>query len=402
MMTVAERVFKYHEGRDPERLAIKYKLISASPTAFFRGTADLFYEDLLADTAAMPKSPLAWVTGDAHMENFGVYKGDNRLVYFDFNDFDEAALAPAHYDALRMLTGIYLTADSLLAERFLAEYTIELSDGKPRWVERATARDAVRDLVYLLKGRSRKQLLRKHTTLVGKTRKIAIDGDGALPLEPGDWERLQQFVHGFGAQVGRQAFFSLHSAARRVIGNGSLGVKRYILLVEGKGSPDNNFLLDLKEARPSVIGNQPTWLNQAERIVTIQRRVQAIAPAFLHAVDLDDESYVLRELVPGEDRVRLEQYRNQPIRLEQLAVTEANVMAWAQLRASGRQGSASADDLIAFGRDHSWQRPLLAYARDYAERVKKDQIEFAKELAAGVPQKKPKAAKVAKSARRKK
>ncbi len=401
-MTVAERIFKYNEGRDAERLAMKYRSIAATATAFFRGTAHLFYEDLTAEAASIPKSPAAWICGDAHLENFGVYKGDNRLVYFDFNDFDEAALAPAHYEILRMLTGIHLSADGLLAERFLAEYAIELNEGKPRWVERATARDAVKDLVYSLKGRTRKQLLKRHTTLGGKTRQISINGDGALPLEPGDWERLQRFVHSFGEQVGRKAFFNLLSAARRVAGTGSLGVKRYILLVEGKGSPDNNFLLDLKQARPSVIGDQPVWHSQAERIVTIQRRVQAIAPAFLHAVDVDDESYVLRELVPGEDRVRLEAYVNRPAALEQLVVTEANVMAWGQLRASGRQGAAIADELIAFGRDTSWRQKMLAYARDYAERVKRDQSEFAKELAGAVPEKTQKVAKVAKSVRRKK
>ena len=64
-----------------------------SAFAFLRATCHLFYEDL-------PKSPLlrkvppVWACGDLHLENFGSYKGDNRLVYFDLNDFDEALLAP--------------------------------------------------------------------------------------------------------------------------------------------------------------------------------------------------------------------------------------------------------------------------------------------------------------------
>ena len=76
-------------------------------------------------------------------------------------------------------------------------------------------------------------------------------------------------------------------------------------------------------------------------------------------------------------------------------------MAWAQLRSSGRQGSAIADDLIAFGLDTSWHRAALDYARDYAERVKRDQIDFANALAAGLLPPAKKAAKAAKSARRK-
>jgi len=41
--------------------------------------------------------------------------------------------------------------------------------------------------------------------------------------------------------------------ARRIAGTGSLGVERYVLLIEGKGSPDGNYLLDLKQALPAVL-----------------------------------------------------------------------------------------------------------------------------------------------------
>ncbi len=47
------------------------------------------------------------------MENFGSYKGDNRQVYFDINDFDEGALAPASWDLVRLLASIQCGADAL-------------------------------------------------------------------------------------------------------------------------------------------------------------------------------------------------------------------------------------------------------------------------------------------------
>ncbi len=46
--------------------------------------------------------------------------------------------------------------------------------------------------------------------------------------------------------------------------------------------------------------------------------------------------------------------------------------ASAQLRSSGRQGSAIADELVAFGEDESWLEPLINYAKQYATIVKKD------------------------------
>ena len=58
--------------------------------AFLRSTCHLFYEDWPADTP-LNEAPLAWICGHLHLENFGTFKGDNRLAYFDINDFDEAS-----------------------------------------------------------------------------------------------------------------------------------------------------------------------------------------------------------------------------------------------------------------------------------------------------------------------
>ena len=67
------------------------------------------------DTGLSQKAPLTWCCGDLHFENFGSYKGDNRLVYFDINDYDEAALAPATWDMLRLLTSLQCGATELRA-----------------------------------------------------------------------------------------------------------------------------------------------------------------------------------------------------------------------------------------------------------------------------------------------
>ena len=59
--------------------------------AFLRGTCHLFYVRL--PRARLTRSaPAAWACGDLHLANFGSYRGDNHLVYFDLNDFDEGWL----------------------------------------------------------------------------------------------------------------------------------------------------------------------------------------------------------------------------------------------------------------------------------------------------------------------
>src|ERR1700747_2530702 len=93
LKSVPERVKEFNSGRIPEMLKIKYRNMRQNAFVFYRGSCHLFYEDLPA-VSHLNNSPLSWLCGDLHLENFGSYKADNRLVYFDINDFDESALAP--------------------------------------------------------------------------------------------------------------------------------------------------------------------------------------------------------------------------------------------------------------------------------------------------------------------
>ncbi|MEP6549976.1 MAG: DUF2252 family protein, partial [Gemmatimonadales bacterium] len=87
------RIDRFNSGREPERLALKYREMCKSPFSFFRGSAHLFWEDLATRKGVLPNSPLVWACGDLHLENFGSFQSNNGLAYFDLNDFDEAALA---------------------------------------------------------------------------------------------------------------------------------------------------------------------------------------------------------------------------------------------------------------------------------------------------------------------
>lgn len=388
---LAERIRRANQGRDPELLGRKYAAMRADAFAFLRGTAHLFCEDWPADSP-LNAAPLVWACGDLHLENFGTYQGDNQLTYFDVNDFDAAALAPCTLDLARFLTSVLVGASTLglqhdearaLCARFLAEYRATLRTGKARWVERQIARGMVRDLLASLTRRQPKGLLMKRTDRAGRKRRlrICVDKGQALPVSAAQREKVMKFMRTFAAQQGDPAFYAAHDVARRIAGNGSLGVERYVVLIAGRGRPDGHVLLDLKQAQPSPVAAaapwpQPAWPNEAERIVAIQRRVQAIAPACLHAVMIDDAAYVLRELQPTAARLRLELWGGKLRRLERVLVTMGQVVASEQLRGGGRQGSATADALIAFAERADWQEPLLAYAEEYSQRVEHDWREY--------------------------
>jgi uncharacterized protein (DUF2252 family) len=106
--------------------------------------------------------------------------------------------------------------------------------------------------------------------------------------------------------------------------------------------------------------------------VTIQDRMQAVAPALLHAVTLEKKGFILRELQPTEDRLDLEECRGRAGKLDDVMRTMGNVVAWSQLRSAGRQGSAIADELVAFAGKSGWQADVLRYAGSYAKRVTAD------------------------------
>lgn len=388
-MDVVRRIQAFDAGRDPERLQIKYRKMRGSAFAFLRGTCHLFY-GALPRGDLFKSAPLAWVCGDLHLENFGCYKGDNRLAYFDINDFDEAALAPATWDLLRMLTSLRIAARGLSMKRseatqactvFLDAYGMALALGKAYWVERETAQGLVRDLLDGLRDRQRSRFLDARTQFKGRKRILLVDGIKALPATEAQRSAITEFMAGFAQTQPNPGFFQVLDVARRIAGTGSLGVDRHVVLVLGKGSPDGNYLLDLKLALPSSLAPhlkvvQPRWKTQADRVVTTQRRMQAVSMAFLHPVMLGKIPYVLRDLQPADDRITLDRSNSSMRVMEQLVRTMGNVVAWAQLRSAGRDGSAIADELIDFAQRRKWQETLLGASEHCAEQVREGAAAF--------------------------
>lgn len=354
---------------------MKYAKMAQSPFVFLRGACHLFY-DALPISALFRDAPLAWCCGDLHFENFGSYKGDNRQVYFDINDYDEAALAPATWDMVRLLTSIQCGADALHATHAeslavslscLDAYRGALSRGKPLWVERETSDGLVNELLSALQGSERAAFLDKRTIRKGRRRTLKLDGIKALPASDVQIHKVTGFMDGFAAAQPNPKFFEVLGIGRRIAGTGSLGLERYVVLVEGKGSPDGNYLLDIKEAQPSALAarlallgiEQPDWPDQANRVVTVQKRMQAVDHAFLHPVILDGLPCILKGLQPSEDRVAIGEWGKKLDRLKAVTATMGRIQAWDQLRASGRSGSASADELIAFGQSKAWETEML-------------------------------------------
>ena len=374
--SIVEEVRRFNGGRDPRRLKLKYEAMRGNAFAFLRGTCHLFYTRLPED-AVLHQAPLAWISGDLHLENFGAYKGDNRLVYFDLNDFDEACLAPCTWDLLRLLASIHLAGGTLgygprdaaqLGKLFLDAYCHELAAGKPRWIERPQAVGLIKRLLQDLKKTQRKKFLDKRSVREKGRRQLLVDGKRALKTSAAERKQVALELARFAQHQPDPDFYRVLDVVDRIAGTGSLGVKRYAVLVEGRGSPDGNFLLDLKEALPSAPAAhltlpQPAWASEAERVATLQKNIEAIPPALLTPMEMGGRPYVLKELQPVEQRVNLSDWKGKRRRLETILTNMGQLTAWGQLRTAGWRGSAQREELMGFGTGSAWTEALLEQAR---------------------------------------
>lgn len=391
MYSVTERVIQFNADRLPEFTSIKYKFMSQNAFRFLRGACHIFYEDL-QKANPFPQYPVSWICGDLHLENFGSFKGDNRLVYFDLNDFDEAVLAPATYELARITTSIFTGFQPLginhseakqMSLLFLNTYSSALAAGKPRYIEPRIAKGIVKIFLEKVEERKIKALMKQRTIKTGNTISFLIDKKRMFAIDKELKKELVAFISNQPALLQKENFKVL-DAAFRIAGTGSIGVKRYVFLLQSTLNTKKFFLLDMKQAKPSslhpyITVQQPAWENDAVRVTEVQHRMQNISPALLNTVVFKNEFYVIKEMQPTEDKIDFIAIKKNYKYIARVIQDMALLTASSQLRSSGRQGSAITDEFIAFGKDVHWQHQIIDYASDYSKQVTLDFQNFSKD-----------------------
>lgn len=364
----------------------------ASPFAFLRATCHLFYARA-RQRSLLPAAHAGWISGDLHLENFGSFRSADGSACFDVNDFDEAALAPGTWDMLRLATSILVWARTrhrlagerrALAKIAISAFADALVSGQPRPAKGATAAGPVRTLLRQVERRSAQARLNLRTERRGETgaRCIRLDPLRALPAPRLERARVTRGIARFAARLPDPQAFRVLDVARRVAGLGSLGLPRWLVLVEGSGSPNGCWLLDIKGARRSsaaavVQVRQPDWPSDAERIVEVQRWLQAEAPSLLSTVSLGRTHYVLKALQPESDRLRLGHLDSEPAAISEVLQMMGRLAAFGLLRSAGRGPAASVAEWVDFAAGSPWRHELLHRARELAHLVHSDWELFA-------------------------
>jgi hypothetical protein len=86
---------------------------------------------------------------------------------------------------------------------------------------------------------------------------------------------------------------------------------------------------------------------------------------------------------PIADKINFELIKDQHAEVCKVISDMAMLTASAQLRSGGRQGSAIADELIAFAENNHWCEEVLQYAQQYTLQVNKDYAVFLSDFKKG-------------------
>ena len=336
-------------------MARKLLRMKASPLAFLRGAAPLFYELLAAepDLAAGPEGS-GFIQGDAHLENFGAYspalheaggwkKGH---ATFQLNDFDEATHGAWRWDVLRLTTSLLLSGRELgqggpevlrlcrlvLESHAAAAFSDVGLPAMPR---------PVAELVAKVDGRSHKKLLDDRTEAGGHDRHF-VRGERyteapaeAVSAVPAALSLFAQRTADKGGPKPEQ--LEILDVAFRIAGTGSLGSLRLAVLTRGKGGDEGSWLFDLKEQTScsvDVLAPRPPGGSRASEVEAAFRACIQSPPRMLGTSRLGEHDVLVRRLTPQEDKLSLSKLK--PEELAPLATYLGTLLGIAHRR--GRSG----------------------------------------------------------------
>lgn len=308
--------------------AEKFRKISRDKFKFFRGTALLFYRDMVGQDAPMPT---VMALGDVHPKNFGVMPDGNGAPIFGVNDFDEALYAPFTWDLKRGVVGFWIAAEvegglkpkkrRKIVTRFLEGYL----DAMQGYADRSTegnehyrmdnSPQVVRRL-FREAWEDRSDWLRKHYLEPSGRGFRANDELQPISNEVEKFQRaVNQLVERHGIQTRGQAseFNVKDVCVRHGQGTASLGLRRYYVLIEGPSQDaTDDFVLELKRARRSALDGlaPPSEFDagsRADRIAHGQAVQLTHGDIFFGAVEIDNRSYISRERAPFRDDIDLDE-----------------------------------------------------------------------------------------------
>jgi uncharacterized protein (DUF2252 family) len=401
-----ETILGQNQIRVPELVPIRHQRMAVSPWNYYRGAAAVMAGDL----AGQPDSGLiVQLCGDAHVLNFGLWATPERNLYFDLRDFDETLPGPFEWDIKRFAASLVVAArengirpakaaaavDAGVGAycRRMRRYTTmpELDiwyDGThaDKLIDYFEPADRGRVSIHIEKKRERRTsrgAFAKLTTMAhGRPR---ITEDPPVRVTISDEEQADLVDHLLAGyrltlQEDRRNLFDRFTevdTVRQVVGVGSVGMRVYLVLLEGRSGADPLFL-QVKQAGSSVYEahTQPSRHgNHGERVISGKRMVQSATDIFVGWGSLHGRDYYVRQfrdmkIIPTTELIAP--------RLAQFATACGETLA----RSHARTGDPVAIDSY-IGKGHKFTTEIGRFACRYADQNERDHAQLVGAVAAG-------------------
>jgi uncharacterized protein (DUF2252 family) len=331
LIDVLTREFGDFMAQDPAAFRRKFRKMAASPFAFYRGSASVFYADLTGDYAddrfLNECTSRVWIHGDLHAENFGTYMNSSGQLVFNVNDFDEAYVGPFSWDLKRFAASVALigyakalsdAAISDLVTRFANAYVTELraiAEGGDDAIGSITldnANGVLRTVLQQARLNTRVDLLATQTTIADYERRFTLGetvyevDDATKATVTAAFEQYLGTLPGPTA-AGRPFATTIKDIVlRKGVGIGSAGLPSYNLLLEGHTQAlENDVVIYMKQAQVPAVARfiddervRGYFRHQGHRTAESQRALQASADAWLGFTELDGVGQLVAEVSP--------------------------------------------------------------------------------------------------------
>ncbi|MEU7987995.1 DUF2252 domain-containing protein [Streptosporangium canum] len=313
--------------RDPAAFRRKFRKMAASPFAFYRGSASLFYADMtgaFADDAFLDgQTGRVWIHGDLHAENFGTYMNASGVLVFNVNDFDEAYVGPYVWDLKRFAASVALIgyakalSDGVITElvsgfahAYLAELTAisEGGDDAIGSLTLETTTGVLHRVLQVARLNTRVALLDIETTIDNFDRRFAAM-DGRFPVDEETRHTVEAAFQDYLTTLPAVSEIE-HKikdfALRTGVGIGSAGLPSYNMLLEGHTQAlENDVILYMKQAQVPAVARHITdekvhgyFKHQGHRTAESQRALQAYADPWLGYTTLNGVGQLVAEVSP--------------------------------------------------------------------------------------------------------
>jgi uncharacterized protein (DUF2252 family) len=331
LIDVLTREFGDLMALDPAAFRRKFRKMAASPFAFYRGSASVFYADLTGDYAddryLTEHTSRVWIHGDLHAENFGTYMNSAGQLVFNVNDFDEAYVGPFSWDLKRFAASVALIgyakalsdqAISDLVTAFANAYLTELraiakgGDDAIGSITLDNATGVLRTVLQRARMNTRVDLLATQTTIDDYERRFTL-ADSVYEVDDATKATVTAAFEAYldtrpTESVDRRPFATniKDIVLRKGVGIGSAGLPSYNLLLEGHTQAlENDVIIYMKQAQVPAVARfiddervRGYFHHQGHRTAESQRALQASADAWLGFTELDGVGQLVAEVSP--------------------------------------------------------------------------------------------------------